>query len=271
VLATAERPSWFIEVRERGSFRELLFRGKGWEFVHTRAFRSDLLQSGWTYVDGFHLAPLLGPFPSGAGRALFLGGGGALGPSQFARAYPEIDIDVIEIDPDVAEFARAYFGFETGPKVHLLVEDAANFVARSDARYDVVVVDVYDDGNPKLLGASFLSSLRERLAPNGVLCMNITGASKGPHSAPVRTAARAFRDVFGDARRFLFAIPALDENTSLLRAELRRNHLMFAICNADAPSLAELRRRAHASAIPHAPRLAQATRWPVNLDELCER
>ena len=45
-------------------------------------------------------------------RLLVIGGGAYTVPKYFAANYPEINIDVVEIDPGMTELARTYFALE---------------------------------------------------------------------------------------------------------------------------------------------------------------
>ncbi len=99
----------------------------------------DSIRSGLAYVEGFHLAMMAASFP--VRNVLFLGGGGCVGPTQFAAMYPGTTITVVEKDPYIAEIARKYFYYEG----LIVIQDAASFVAREPGGwYDVVIVDVYE-------------------------------------------------------------------------------------------------------------------------------
>lgn len=43
---------------------------------------------------------------------LFIGGGGFSGPKYFLDNYPNLSVDVVEIDPKVVDVAREYFFLE---------------------------------------------------------------------------------------------------------------------------------------------------------------
>ncbi len=97
------------------------------------------LRSGLTYIEGFHLAMMAAESPK---RVLFLGGGGCVGPLQFAALYPGISITVVEKSAQIMGIAYRHFNYEGD----IVVADAADFVAaQPDNSYDVVLVDVYDE------------------------------------------------------------------------------------------------------------------------------
>ena len=174
-----------VIVRRRGRFRELVLARGHDELVQSRQDVDDALSAGEAYVDGFHRG-----VRDGARRALFLGGGAAIGPRQFEDRYPEMTIDVVENNPVVVAAARRYFGFRESERLALHVMDAAAFVARAVARYDVIVVDVYDArGVPAALATTaFFDSLAQILDDDGVLVVNLLDA----------TMAERIREVFSE-------------------------------------------------------------------------
>jgi spermidine synthase len=147
-----------------------------------------------TMMAGFVLRPE-------ARSCLLIGlGGGAL--VRFMQHhFPALSLDVVEIDPVVVEVARDYFGTRPAAGTRFIVEDAYRFVARSQARYDLVLVDAHlhpgegtdSTGHPdRLKGEAFMRNLQARLAPGGVALFNmIEGRDSGSYVAAVR---RAFHE-----------------------------------------------------------------------------
>lgn len=117
--------------------------------------------------------------PQSLERLLMVGlGGGAF--ANFVRvALPGVHVDAVEIDPVVAELARDYFALAQGDKLRVHVEDAVVFVSDANeagaAPYDYILLDAYDaDEIPEaLLGSSFLTDVRRRLATDGVVVANV--------------------------------------------------------------------------------------------------
>ena len=115
-----------------------------------------------------------------AKTALVVGGGYGITTGSLA-AYPELAaIDSIEILPGMiesADFFEPYnLGYHKDPRVRIFQEDGRHFLARTDARYDVITVNVTD---PLLPGAStlfhkeFYELVKRRLRPNGVFVQAI--------------------------------------------------------------------------------------------------
>lgn len=119
-------------------------------------------------------ALLVRPAPE---SVLVIGLGGATLPVALHRVLPDAVIDSVEIDPAVVRVAERFFGYETGPRQRVYVEDGRAFVERALAegrRYDMVMLDAFDvDYIPAhLLTREFLQAVHDILSPNGLLVAN---------------------------------------------------------------------------------------------------
>ena len=83
-------------------------------------------------------------------------------------------MDGVEIDAELSEIGRKYFDMNN-PRLHLYHEDARPFLRRIDARYDVISVDAYRQPYIPfyLTTVEFFETVRDRLAPGGVLIVNV--------------------------------------------------------------------------------------------------
>lgn len=107
-------------------------------------------------------------------RVLMLGhGSGSL--VSVLQKLGKFDIDVVEIDQMVVDVSREYFGFNSSVYTRLHIEDAATFVySTSDATYDIVFLDVYDQFEmPGVFTNCEMSGQFKRiLRDNGLLVVN---------------------------------------------------------------------------------------------------
>jgi spermine/spermidine synthase len=172
LLAAVATPRGRLGVRDRNGFREMVALEGERELVWTRAKLSQPSESGFPYVELFHVAAALAPQRR---RALFIGAGGAVAVRQFARTYPGIAIDLVEIEPRVIELAREWFGLASIPGVTLHVADGVEFVQRaSSARWDVIIVDAYADGFVEAFGSRpFFAAARRCLTARGTIALNL--------------------------------------------------------------------------------------------------
>ena len=131
-------------------------------------------------------------------------GTGSLGAALGARG---IDVDVVEIDPSVVEFAKKHFGFTTRGEIH--VEDARTYLRRSSRRYDVIVHDTFTGGTTPehLLSVEVIRRIHDLLTPGGVLVLNFPGYDHGKNAAGTWAVARTLRAVFPNMRVFRDAPP----------------------------------------------------------------
>lgn len=196
----------------------------------------DPLTSVFPYVDSFHLGPLIKPEMR---RVLFIGLGGGTGPRQFRETYPNVTVDVAEIDPEVVRIARRYFGFRPDDRLRVTVRDGRMFLRRTSDKYDMIVMDAYyADGVPfHLTTREFMRMAKERLTPGGVLIVNTIGSIEGPRSDLVRSEYRTMRAVFGHC---LYMPVPEPEDSGGMKAFMRRN-IMLVCVNGKPPSWNDLR------------------------------
>lgn len=147
------------------------------------------------YTDYLHLPLVFQPAPR---RVLFVGMGGGTAPSRFYRDYPEVQIEVVEIDPAVVETARRFFALPTGPRIRVHVQDGRLWLRRTPERYDLITLDAYliDTIPFHLATREFYTEAAARLAPGGVLASNVIGAIIGPESRLFRAIYKTYRSVF---------------------------------------------------------------------------
>ncbi len=112
-------------------------------------------------------------------------GGGSL--AKYCHHHlPQADITAVEINPHVIALRERFKLPPDGPRFRVLQADGAAFVmaaagdsSRSPAaRHDVILVDAFHfDGAPADMNSrAFFQACRKRLAPRGVLVMNLESA-----------------------------------------------------------------------------------------------
>ena len=109
-------------------------------------------------------------------NVLFIGGGGYTMPRLIEVRYPDWNVEVIEIDPEVTEVAHAYFALPRNTTISTYNVDArmkANDLADGD--YDMVVGDAFNDFSVpyQLTTHEFNQRVKELLKPEGIYIVNI--------------------------------------------------------------------------------------------------
>ncbi len=149
----------------------------------------------FTYTDYFDLG--LAYHPS-AQRVLFIGLGGGSAPKRFWRDFPNLRIDVAELDPVVVDVARKWFALPTSARLHVAAEDGRRYLDDSDSKWDVIAIDAFfSDSIPfHLTTNEFMEIVREHLAPGGVIVTNVIGSLQGPSSKLYRSLVKTYSSVF---------------------------------------------------------------------------
>ncbi len=188
--ATAGMPA-VISFSELDGVRYLHF-GSRWVQGAMRIAKPDRLELA--YVRDM-MAWLL--FLDPPARILQLGLGAAALTRFCHRTMRSTDIDVVEIDPQVARVARQWFGMPApDDRLKLHFGDAGRFVSRPRARgrYGVVQVDLYDQdaAGPVIDSEAFYRDCHAALAEPGIMAVNLFGR----HASFERSASR-IRAAFG--------------------------------------------------------------------------
>jgi spermidine synthase len=149
----------------------------------------------YLYTAYFHVAFAYNPKIE---NVLFVGGGGFSAPKKFLKEYPNVSIDVVEIDPDVVKAAKDYFFVEEYPRLHIYAEDGRVLLSRSSKKYDLIVLDAYARTYIPfhLMTKEFLVLVNSRLTETGVVVSNVIASLDGDASALFRSELRTMRSVF---------------------------------------------------------------------------
>lgn len=193
LLYEVESPYQYIRVIEDEGSRYLIFNeGNGPQSV----WHPDTIETNFYYD---YLAPLLTFFPKEQSlRILLVGLGGGTIPSQYRVLYPDrsYTIDVAEIDPKVVDVARDFFALPYD-RLQLFVADGRTFLASTDAQYDIIILDAFAQQYYipwHLTTREFFATVRERLAPNGIVVFNVDAARR--ESSLLQSIVRTVQEVF---------------------------------------------------------------------------
>ena len=191
-----------IFVIERENLREMWFQGHGRFYLQTRI---DLDRPGdlTLIYTRLLLAPLMwNPNPS---RILMIGLGGGVLPRFLNAVYPDIEIDVVEVDARVTELARRYFDFQESPGLRVFEDDGRAFVKQCGQKYDMVFLDAFKGGSVPyhLKTIEFYREIAQSLKEEGILVTNLYGKSNALKPRDRKTLEAIFQRVsfFEDAER----------------------------------------------------------------------
>lgn len=123
------------------------------------------------------LFPIALLFKPNTVNILFAGGGGFTGPKYFLSAFPNMKVDVVEIDPVVIDAAKRYFNVQdTDPMLKIFNYDARDFLSKaSDSKYNIIVLDAYSKNYVPfhLMTLQYYELLYKKLESNGVILINM--------------------------------------------------------------------------------------------------
>ena len=147
-----------------------------------------------------------------AKKALIIGGGDG-GVLREALRHPELEsVTLCEIDRSVIDLCRAHFpevsaGAYDDPRTRIVIADGTKFVAETDERFDVIMVDSTDPIGPGvvLFTREFYADCRKALAKGGLL----TTQNGLPflQAAELKQSVGYFRELFNDAFAYLATTP----------------------------------------------------------------
>jgi hypothetical protein len=134
-------------------------------------------------------------------RGLILGHGGGSLAKWLAHRWPELDLDVVEVDPAVVRMAEEYFFYQPPLQHHVHVRDARVFLNATELVYDFIWVDAFARHMIPfhLTTVEFFAELRAHLAPGGIMAVNLASSGEGVDhlraNAVVQTMRRSFPDI----------------------------------------------------------------------------
>lgn len=114
-------------------------------------------------------------------NVLMIGLGGGSVAKYVYHQLPQAKLRVLELDPQVVAIARQCFLVpEDDARFQVIVGDGAEYMARREVRSDLIMVDGYDAEShvEELATLEFYGHCRERLAPGGVLVVNLWGGDR---------------------------------------------------------------------------------------------
>jgi len=148
----------------------------------------------------------------GKARRMLIIGGGDGGTLREAVKHPLERIVMVEIDPAVIELSKRWLpelsdGAFEDPRAEVVITDGCRFVAETEERFDLIVVDSTDPIGPGavLFTAAFYADCRRCLAPGGLLVTQ--------HGVPLLQAAglrqghERLSALFADATFYLTVVP----------------------------------------------------------------
>ena len=178
-------------------------------------------------------------------KVAMLGVAGGTVARAYAKYFPDTVIDAVEIDGELFDIGRRWFGLADRPQLRLHTEDARPFLRKTDERYDFIFLDTYRQPYiPFYLATKeFFELARDRLAPGGAVIINVGHPEGSERLEQVLTATMgaAFphvtRDAVTDTNTLLMGSSAEPSSERLEVAAERMPPELRAVARKDAARL----------------------------------
>lgn len=114
---------------------------------------------------------------------LLIGLGGGMFSLFLVNVIPNLNLIVVEIDPEIVTAAKKYFGLpEQKERLSVIVDDGLKFIQSTESQYNIILIDVDNKSTkeglscppPDFLEASTLESYKKSMKPDGsILVINL--------------------------------------------------------------------------------------------------
>lgn len=106
-------------------------------------------------------------------NVLILGMGSGTYATQLSRYFDNVEVEGVEIDDKITDLAHKYFELPKETKV--TTYDGRAYLAAIDGKYDVIMVDAYQDITIpfQMSSVEFFTMVKEHLTDDGVMVVNM--------------------------------------------------------------------------------------------------
>ena len=149
----------------------------------------------------------------GKAREVLIIGGGDCGIAEEVLKHKSVKrLTQVEIDASVVEFSKEHFPEFTKPvfadkRFESVIDDGMKYVAKTDRRFDVIIVDSTDPQGPGkvLFSQKFYAACKRCMTPGGVMVTQ-NGVPIFQPDELISSVAK-FRSLFADGTCYVAAIP----------------------------------------------------------------
>jgi len=161
-----------------------------------------LIESAYTEI-----YPAFKIFKSDLKDILVIGGGAYTLPKHLKSFYPDSNVSVIEIDPEIEKVANTFFKLNSNI-IKTINGDARFLINKNDIKYDLIYGDAYNSfiSVPgQLLTKEYNDKIKNSLNPNGLYALNFIGSLVGKNSDLFKSVTNTFKESFPNYYIFAFS------------------------------------------------------------------
>lgn len=124
----------------------------------------------------------------------------------------------VEIDPEIIAIANTYFKLNEISNLTIRLEDAFEFVTKTNETFDLIIIDIFQDSTMPafLFEAQFVSRSKELLNPKGFILFNTMLIQNSDSERN-----QAYRYQFDTAKFNTRTIPRVEQHNELIVVEKR--------------------------------------------------
>ena len=186
-----------ITVEDKDGVRVMRFGGR----LQSAADVETLSDARTPAQDYLHIPMALRPQ---AKRMLMIGLGGGILAKTMLRDYPELHIDVVEVDPVVVSVAQQYFDLPSTERLNIIIGDGREYLEGIESSYDIIILDALFEAYTPFCFATreYLQMVRTKVTHGGIYAHNANGYYEGPQSQTLWRYLRGIHDAFADVHVF---------------------------------------------------------------------
>lgn len=141
-------------------------------FINTPVYKGNL-----PYINYFTIPYLINPDIK---NILLIGFGTGKIVNDWEKLFENLEsIDVIDIEENIFDIAKDYFGFKKSDKINFVLQDGLVYLRENKKKYDLIVVDVASDEgiDDRFLSDEYFKSVKKSLSKNGLFVSNLCSSA----------------------------------------------------------------------------------------------
>lgn len=137
-------------------------------------------------------------------QLLLIGLGGGSLPMFIHNHFPRVYTTVVELDPDIVDVAKNWFGFRESERMKLIVGDGLDVLKETSEKYHVVVFDVDSKDSTKgmscppvaFVDVETLKFVKAMLIPGGLLILNLVCRDENKKEEVIKSIHQMFPEIY---------------------------------------------------------------------------